>query len=171
MDIKALQIEARSAVKKAQNTNDLEEVRVVYLGRKNGKVITLLRSLKDMSLTERRQVGPKANTLRHELEELIKRRGNELQEKNAAMNVDVTRPGDKVRVGHLHPLTQIEREVRDIFTSLNFSVLEGPEIESDYYNFDALNIPPNHPARDMWDTFWLKQPSIKKDKSLLRTHT
>ena len=171
MDIKALQIEARSAVKKAQNTNDLEEVRVVYLGRKNGKITTLLRSLKSLSLTERRQVGPKANTLRHELEELIKRRGNELQEKNAAMNVDVTRPGDKVRVGHLHPLTQIEREVRDIFTSLNFSVLEGPEIESDYYNFDALNIPPDHPARDMWDTFWLKQPGIKKDKSLLRTHT
>ncbi len=171
MDIKALQIEARSAVKKAQNTNDLEEVRVVYLGRKNGKVITLLRSLKSLSLTERRQVGPKANTLRHELEELIKKRSNELQEKHTGADIDVTRPGNKMRVGHLHPLTQIEREVRDIFTSLNFSVLEGPEIESDYYNFDALNIPPDHPARDMWDTFWLKQSGVKKGKSLLRTHT
>ena len=171
MDIKALQIEARSAVKKAQNTNDLEEVRVVYLGRKNGKVITLLRSLKNLSLTERRQVGPKANTLRHELEELIKKRSNELQEKHTGADIDVTRPGNKMRVGHLHPLTQIEREVRDIFTSLNFSVLEGPEIESDYYNFDALNIPPDHPARDMWDTFWLKQSGVKKGKSLLRTHT
>ena len=118
MNIKALQIEARSAVKKAQNTNDLEEVRVVYLGRKNGKVITLLRSLKNLSLTERRQVGPKANTLRHELEELIKKRSNELQEKHTGADIDVTRPGDKMRVGHLHPLTQIEREVRDILPHL-----------------------------------------------------
>jgi len=94
---------------------------------------------------------------------------------------DVTVPGKRIFAGHLHPITQVRREVEDIFERLGFSVVEGPEIETEWYNFDALNIPKEHPARDMWDTFWLRQNEIKnqkpkikskgKEKLLLRTHT
>ena len=80
--------------------------------------------------------------------------------------IDITIPGTKVGIGHLHPLTIMEDRIKEIFAELNFSIVEGPEVETEHYNFDALNIPAGHPARDMWDTFWLKS-----DKKLLRTHT
>ena len=101
--------------------------------------------------------------------------------------MDITLPGRKVPVGHLHPLTQVQREVEDIFQSMGFSVIEGPQVENEWYNFDALNIPPDHPARDLWDTLWLKSTNNKQQttnnknnsrkskvisrKLLLRTHT
>ena len=94
-------------------------------------------------------------------------------------DIDLTRPGVKIRHGHAHPLTLVEDEVKRIFRSMNFSIVEGPEVEDEYHNFDALNIPADHPARDMWDTFWLRQNEIKNQKLnlksgrklLLRTHT
>ncbi len=171
MDIDSLKRSAVTAVENVSNLKDLEAVRVKYLGRK-GELTKILRSLKELSLKERREIGPAANKLKQELGKLIEERKQTVQGiASEGGHNDVTRPGEKVKIGHIHPLTRIEREVRDIFTSLNFSIIDGPEIETEYYNFDALNIPPNHPARDVWDTFWLKQSATKKGKPLLRTHT
>ncbi len=114
------------------------------------------------------------------------RKLNELKNRSSKLetHIDITRPGEKIEIGHLHPLDILEKEVRKIFTELNFAVVNGPEIESEYYNFDALNIPPDHPARDMWDTLWLKETRDKRQETrsgkslshvacrlLLRTHT
>lgn len=171
MNIALLKKSAVEATKNASNLKELEAVRVKYLGRK-GELTKILRSLKNLSLTERRQRGSAANKFKKELEGLIAEKVTTLKERAASkVRVDVTRPGEKITVGHLHPLTQIERKVRDVFTSLNFSIIDGPEIENEYYNFDALNIPPDHPARDMWDTFWLRRSKGVGEKLLLRTHT
>lgn len=175
---------ALTELEQVKNMKELERFRVRYLGRK-GKLTTTLRKLKDLSLNERRAVGPEANQLKKDLEEAIKFRKKELAIEPSVSGIDITRPGKRPAVvGHLHPLTKIEQEVRRIFLSMNFSVIEGPEIETEYYNFDALNIPPFHPAREAWDTFWIKQETrgrkqetTKKPLSpvagrlLLRTHT
>lgn len=109
-----------------------------------------------------------------ELEELIEKKEKELSTKGGK-RLDVTKPGKKVALGHLHPLTKIDKEIRDIFSSINFTIVDGPELEDEYHNFDALNIPADHPARDMWDTFWIKPTPGKavgaKGKLLMRTHT
>lgn len=142
----------------------LEELRVQYLGRERGLLTKILRSLKDLSDMEKRRVGPAANALRDEIESALAGKLKELQAvASVESDIDITRPGVKIKHGHLHPLTLVEEEVKRIFRSLNFSIVEGPEVESEYYNFDALNIPQNHPARDMWDTFWLR-PRTYADK-------
>jgi phenylalanyl-tRNA synthetase alpha chain len=165
---------------------DLEGLRVKYLGRERGVLTAVLRSLKDLSPEEKRTVGPAANALRDEIESALHGKLAELQAASSLeSDIDLTRPGVKITRGHLHPLTLVREEVTRIFRSLNFSIAEGPEIETEYYNFDALNVPANHPAREMWDTFWLKsnnnlQSTISDKKNskssigsrkLLRTHT
>ncbi len=170
MDILGLRKQALDEAESIEDTKQLESFRVKYLGRK-GKLTDILRSLKDLSLNERKNLGERANKLRRELEEVIDFKHKELSAEGKDEFIDITRPGKKVAVGHLHPLTKIEDEIKEIFTSLNFSIVEGSELESEYYNFDALNIPPSHPARDMWDTFWLKQPKNAKERMLMRTHT
>ena len=173
MNLEELKNEALDDLDLAQTAKELEDVKVKYLGRKEGALTKILRSLKDMSGEEKRKIGPEANDLRQKLEEAIEKKVRVFSKSASKAQVDISRPGLKVRVGHLHPLTLIENEIKDIFSSLNFSVVEGPEAESEYYNFDALNIPANHPARDMWDTFWLPTSKSEKDgkKMLLRTHT
>lgn len=163
MDINDLKKRALDEIKKVADSKKLEELRIKYLGRK-GEVTKILRSLKDLTLGKRREVGPLAQKLKKELEDLIKGKEKELLIKNQGLitRLDITRPGQKVEIGHLHPLTKIEEQIRQIFLALNFSVVEGPEVETEYYNFDALNIPADHPARDMWDTFWLKEPKSPK---------
>ena len=190
MDLNKLKNSVINEIKKARNPKMLEGVRVKYLGRK-GELTRVLRSLKDLPLKKRKQVGPKANKLKEELESIINKRAENLKTQISKLKtkIDITRPGEKIKAGHLHPLTLIDMEVREIFKSLNFSIIDGPEIEDEYHNFDALNIPPHHPARDMWDTFWLKnnqkeirnpkseirnknqKSKIKNQKLLLRTHT
>ncbi|MEK7451530.1 MAG: phenylalanine--tRNA ligase subunit alpha [Patescibacteria group bacterium] len=166
----------------AKNLSDLENVRIKYLGRKAGELTKLLRNLKNLPLEERRGIGPLAQKFREDLENLIAQKDKQLTadyRSPVAGRFDVTKPGKKIKLGHLHPLTLLEEEIKEIFSSMNFSIVEGPEIESERYNFDALNIPADHPARDMWDTFWLRQTQsktgnlkIKTDgKLLLRTHT
>lgn len=169
---------ALAAIAKAQNIRDLEEVKNKFLGRQDGDLTKILRSLKDMPPEEKRETGSAANALRQEIEAAMRARLSVLGAGKSDSRLDITRPGDKVRVGHLHPLTLMENRIKEIFLGLNFSVVEGPEIESEHYNFDALNIPPNHPARDMWDTFWLRQEvkseklkGKSSDRLLLRTHT
>ncbi|MBI2025018.1 MAG: phenylalanine--tRNA ligase subunit alpha [Candidatus Harrisonbacteria bacterium] len=167
MNVAEIRKSALEDVKKAKNVKALEVIRVKYLGRKDGELTKILRSLKDLSVAERKEIGPAANELRGDLEEAFSKKLKEFSasSKRGVVGIDITMPGKKIAVGHLHPLTIIENRIKEIFNSLNFSVVEGPEAETDYYNFDALNIPANHPARDMWDTFWIDS------KKLLRTHT
>lgn len=184
---------AEELLEDVETLDDLEHVRVKLLGRK-GALTIFLRSIKDMPLAERKKVGPDANKLKKVIEERVRRHRKELQDKQIQQKmererIDVTRPGERVHSGALHPLTQIERRAEDIFTRLGFGVAEGPHIETEHYNFDALNIPAQHPARDMWDTFWLRSnqkeapstkhqitnkpqaPNFKSQTYLLRTHT
>lgn len=162
-------------IKTASNTERLERVRIAYLGRK-GALTLILRNLKDLPEEERRRIGEEANRLRREIEERLAEKRAEL-EKTVQESVlkrewlDVTRPGIKSVRGHLHPVTRVLREIEEIFHSMGFATADGPEVETDFYNFEALNMPPGHPARDMWDTFWLKKNLGQKEPLLLRAHT
>ena len=170
-DIEKLKNEALELITGAKDAHAVEELRVRYFGRKDGEMTNLMKKLPELSIEDRRVMGPTLNILKKELESALENKIQELVlQAGAKKSVDVTMPGKKVSTGHLHPLTLVEREIREIFKAMNFSIVEGPEVESEYYNFDALNIPKNHPARDMWDTFWLKQ-TVKGERMLLRTHT
>jgi len=176
-DIAQIKKQAENHIRSAKDLKQVEELRVKYLGRKDGEVTNLIKKLPSLGMEERRAMGPALNSLKNELDDFLNEKLSTFNFQ-LSTNFDVTMPGKKVSVGHLHPLTLVEREIRDIFKAMNFSVVEGPEVESDYYNFDALNIPKNHPARDMWDTFWLRQNESKisakgrkSEKLLLRTHT
>lgn len=168
-DLGSLEKKALSELKKVNSKDTLESLRVKYLGRK-GELTGVLRSLKDLAPAKRKSVGAQANKLKDKLQEAIDERFLEFGSDNAP-NIDITRPGKKIQRGYVHPLTLVEREVRRIFLSLNFSVVEGPEMETEFYNFDALNLPEWHPAREEWDTYWIKQDKKVKEKKLLRTHT
>src|SRR3989344_2443815 len=173
-----LKKKALGEISKAEDVRALETLRVFYLGRKS-KLSEELRGLGGLSLNERKKNGPVLHALRREFEEAFLSRSKEIGGlPGKTKNLDLTMPGKKVRFGHLHPLTKIENEIKQIFRSMNFSVIEGPEVENEYYNFDALNIPASHPAREMWDTFWLKESEKnvagrgpQKSRLLLRTHT
>lgn len=158
---------ALQAIAEAESAKALEEIRIHYLGRK-GELTHVLRSLKELTLEERKEVGPEAQALKREIEEKLRAKLTSLVKREDYSLPDLTAPGKRFLRGHPHPLTLVDREIRRIFLGMNFSVVEGPEVETEYYNFDALNIPQNHPAREMWDTFWLK-PEGKG--MLLRTHT
>lgn len=155
-----------------------EALRVKYLGRKS-QLSEVMAAVKDLPAERKREVGKHANEARVFLEAALADKRIELEAKGAHDNsIDVTRPGVKRHTGHLHPLTRVEDDIKRIFLSMNFSAVEGPEIETERYNFDALNIPANHPAREMWDTFWVKGTQNEKRKTkkggmrhLLRTHT
>lgn len=155
---------------KARDAVTLENARVKYVGRK-GELTEILKSLKNLPVEERRKMGPSANALRQELEKKIASALTQFSEMKNKKRIDMTKPGKRTLRGHLHPLTLVDAEMRRIFSSMNFSVVEGPEIESEFYNFDALNIPGDHPARDLWDTFWIKKEKRGEESLLLRTHT
>jgi phenylalanyl-tRNA synthetase alpha chain len=169
-DLAQLRTEAEAAVGAAVSAAELEELRVRYLGRKS-ELTQALRSIGELPPEQRGPVGKEANEVREALEELLERRtaeleASELDRRLIEDRVDVTLPGDPpVPVGHLHLVSQIRRRMEDIFVGLGFSVVEGPEVEYEYYNFTALNHPPEHPARLPQDTFYLAE------HVLLRTHT
>jgi phenylalanyl-tRNA synthetase alpha chain len=151
----------------AQSAEDLERLRVKYLGRK-GVLTQILRGLAQLDPEDRRRVGSEANRAKEALEAALT--GTLVALKDAARraaspDLDVTLPGRRLPLGRLHPISRINQEVCDIFLHLGFETVEGPEVELDWYNFEALNIPPDHPARDMQDTFYFN------DQVLLRTHT
>lgn len=162
----------------APSLKELDELYKKYLGKK-GSVTLALRGLKNLSVQKRKTEGPRMQELKREIESTVTKRAEdlkhaEIEERLRSEWIDVTAPGIKVERGHLHPLTKIQGKINEIFTSLGFEIVEGPEIETEWYNFDALNIPADHPARDMWDTFWLKEPKSKiknNERLLLRTHT
>jgi phenylalanyl-tRNA synthetase alpha chain len=153
---------------------ELEKWRVRYLGRK-GDLTSLLRGLSSLPIEDRRAAGAAANDIKALLEADLQQREQALKEQELVAvlertRVDVTLPGYPVPLGRLHPTTQTLREICAVFVSMGFQIVEGPEVEWDYYNFEALNIPEDHPARDMWDTLWLDSRSGDRSR-LLRTHT
>lgn len=167
--LKELENEARLKVKEAESIEALKEVKINILGKK-GELTTLLRSLGSVDHEERPRVGSAANELRLELEKLFL--GKEQLLRDASMGdkwakeqLDITLPGRPASLGQKHPLTLINDEIKEIFIGLGFQVAHGPEIESDYYNYEALNFPADHPARDMQDSFYITP------EYLLRTHT
>lgn len=165
--VKSLESAALEKIRQARTPEELEQLRVKYLGRK-GDLTQVLRGLKDQDPELRRLLGQEANRVKTALEQELEQKERDLKEaarRGAATTVDVTLPGRRLPRGRLHPLNRIMAEVCDIFLHLGFEAVEGPEVELDWYNFEALNLPPDHPARDMQDTFYFS------DKVLLRTHT
>jgi len=168
-----------SAIKELEGINNIKELeswRVHYLGKKS-ELTTVLRSLGRLPLEERKTIGAYANEVKSNLEDGFKQRRQALREVKLASlateeAIDITLPGRPSPVGHLHPITQTLYEICDIFTSMGFQVVEGPEVEWDYYNFEALNIPKEHPARDTMSTSWVDFETDKGERPmLLRTHT
>lgn len=153
-------------LKLINSLSELEAFRIKYLGKK-GLITSHLKELKDLPLEERKFWGAQLNELKEKLEEFLTQKEKEIlfQEEDKDSGIDLTLPGRKRGLGNLHPLTQIIEELCQIFLRLGFEIVTGPEVESDYYNFTALNIPEWHPARDMQATFYLKNGAI------LRTHT
>ena len=161
--------EAEEKIKSAESTEELNKIRVEFLGKK-GKVSLLMKKIKEISPEERKEYGKAVNELKKAIESLISERIDELKvlEKKKLfekMWVDVTIPGARRKTGHEHPVMRIWREMEDIFVSMGYEVVEGPEIEDTWHNFDALNTPEWHPARDEHDSFYFS------DDLLLRTHT
>ena len=157
--------EAKIELEKVENPEILGEVFNKYLGKK-GEVTQILRSLKDLSQEEKIKVGKLANDLKNFIERMYEEKKASFGVKDSKKEwLDVSLPGIKQKKGHIHPLTQSRQEIEGIFSSMGFSVVEGPQMETEFYNFDGLNIPKDHPARDLWDTIYLK------NGKLLRTHT
>lgn len=161
--------EARKALEKAKSLEEINEVRIRYLGKK-GELTRILRGMGAVPPDQRPRVGQAANEVREAIEAAIAARTAAVKEKIKQVRlieetIDITLPGTKFGLGHLHPLTQVRRQIENIFLGLGFEIVEGPEVELDYYNFEALNIPKDHPARDMQDTFFVSE------EILLRTHT
>ncbi len=167
--VEQLREAAVSALNSADSSEHLESWRVDFLGRK-GRLTALLRGLGSLEIEERKIVGAAANLLRADLDSLYEERERQAKSSNAVVgSLDVTLPGRKPAVGGLHPSTQMIREITQAFNDMGFQTVEGPEVELEKYNFDMLNIPAGHPARDQWDTIWVD--SEKYDDVLLRTHT
>lgn len=171
-----IRAEAIDELEGVKDLAGLEVWRIRYMGKK-GSLTSILRGLGKMPPEDRREIGAAANEIKALLESSLEQKGETL--KGAAMataleqtRIDVTMPGRPVSLGRLHPTTQMLREICQVFSSMGFQIAEGPDVEWDYYNFEALNIPKDHPARDMWDTLWVDyQTEGGESPMLLRTHT
>ena len=168
-NIEILLAEGKHAAEQATSTQDLDQVRVQYLGKK-GHLTQLLKGLGALSAEERPQAGAKINEAKQALQDVLTARKQSLESpgleaKLAAETIDVTLPGRGQSLGGLHPVTKTLERIEEFFARIGYSVAEGPEIEDDYHNFEALNIPSHHPARAMHDTFYFNA------NTLLRTHT
>jgi len=174
--LEELKQRAGQELKAVTNVKELEAWRVRYLGRK-GSLTKILRSLASLPIEERKQVGALANEVKTKLEDSLKQKRRLLGEAQLVTaikeeQIDITLPGRPLLRGRLHPITQTLHEICDIFVSMGFQVVEGPEVEWNYYNFEALNIPTHHPARDSMATLWVDYKSESGEKAmLLRTHT
>lgn len=167
--LKELEQQAKDEIYQANTSDELEKVRVKYLGKK-GELTEVLRGMGSLSAEERPLVGKVANIVRENIENALQEakgeiKNKELQAQLQKESIDVTMPGKKVKLGKKHPLIKGMDELKDIFISMGFQVAQGPEVETVYYNFDALNAPQNHPSRDMSDTFYINEDTI------LRTQT
>lgn len=167
--IEAIRAAARTAIEKTANENEIEELRVKYLGKK-GELTALLKQMGSLSPEERPVMGQLVNEAKQKLEALITEKKAEMKQKATearlkAEAIDITMPAKEVKTGGIHPLNHVVNDMIDIFQSMGFDVVDGPEVETDHYNFEYLNVPADHPARDMQDTFYLGE------NLLLRTQT
>jgi len=172
--IEEIKAEALKQLDGINDARDLESWRIHYLGKKS-PLTQILRSLSTLSIEEKKAVGAAANQLKTLLDSSAGQKGQSLRDAQltseaAREAIDISLPGRPYPVGHLHPITRTIDEMCDIFVSMGFQVIEGPDVEWDYYNFEALNIPAEHPARDSMSTFWIDTPKGKR-QPLLRTHT
>ena len=169
--VKNLVIEFNAKLAEAQTLSQLEQVRIQFLGR-SGQITELVKSIKTFSPEDKKIWGPKFNEFKKDIEQSYQTRLNDLQQaqlkqaEDAQKSFDVTSYLPNQQKGSLHPCTQITEKIENVFISMGYQIADGPELETDFYNFEALNIAPDHPARDMQDTFWLNLPS-----QLMRTQT
>jgi phenylalanyl-tRNA synthetase alpha chain len=185
--VDALRGEFQARLASVRAENDLKAVHDEFLGRKSGRVTGLLKGVGALSPDARREFGALVNALKSEIETTLEERRTTIAaNRPPAGAVDVTLPGRALPLGRIHPLMRVRQEVEDIFTRMGYEILEGPEVEDDYHNFEALNMPPDHPARDMQDTLYLEAPIVGgawgahlselpaaqvRAATLLRTHT
>ena len=167
--IENIQKIAKEAIENVKNSQELEEARVKFLGKKS-ELTTVLRGMKDLSNDERPIIGNLVNQVKEEIEKTIKEKeetfkAKELEKKLNDEKIDITLPGSKIRRGSIHPVNRIIADIQDLFVSMGYDVVEGPELETDEYCFERLNLPKGHPARDMQDSFYIT------DEYLLRTQT
>ena len=156
-----------------KNSDALRDLEIKYLGRK-GELTQELKKIVNLGREEKKKVGQLANIIKKEINEKISEVKSIIEgNKDKQGFIDVTLPGNNIKRGHLSPLTLVTEELEDLFTSMGFMILDGPELESDFFNFTALNIPPHHPARDAQDTFYIKKQKNKEEKDdlVMRTHT
>jgi phenylalanyl-tRNA synthetase alpha chain len=182
-DLDDLRTTAREQLGAATTTAEVEDLRHALLGR-SGRLTLLLKQLGSVAPDERPALGRLANEVRGEIEAALESRltalrTTDLDERLASEAIDMSAPGRPVRVGHLHPVLTLMRDLRELFHAYGFEVIEGPEIETEEYNFELLNIPPDHPSRDLWDTLYVAEPGSVEagepqpatDGTILRTHT
>jgi phenylalanyl-tRNA synthetase alpha chain len=182
-DLERIGADARDALASASDVEAVNRLRHDLLGR-SGRLTALLRQLGSVAAAERPAIGQRANELRRELEgaieaRLVQLQHGDLDERLASEAIDMSAPGRPLPVGHLHPVQTMMRDLREIFHGFGFEVFEGPEVETEEYNFELLNIPPDHPARDLWDTLFVAEPGSVEagdpkpaaDGTILRTHT
>lgn len=167
--LEEIRLKALDEIKSLESGEAIETFRIKTLGKK-GTLTNILKQMGSLSAEERPLIGKLANDVRQTIEAFMKEKAEELKEKElairlAAETIDITLPGKEISLGHKHPLSIVLDEVKDIFLGMGFQIADGPEVELDYYNFEALNLPPDHPARDTQDTFYIT------DKILLRTQT
>lgn len=167
--LEELKAQGLKAIKDSKKLKEINDIRVKLLGKK-GQITEVLRGMRDLPKEERPKIGAMANRVRDELTNAISNRQDEIEiqkvaQKLEAEKIDVTLPGVPVKAGQPHVLSQIIDEIEKLFLGLGFQIVEGPEVEEDHYNFEMLNLPPDHPARDMQDTFYIT------DKTLMRTQT
>jgi len=194
MNLTNLKQEFLDRIDKVFNIDELNVLRLDFFGREKGKITAVLRNLKNLVGEERKKIGAETNVLKKELEEILNRKQEELRKEEGGDRLkkewfDITAPGVNVLKGALHPITKTIDEIQNIFYKMGFETADGPEVETEFYNFDALNMPKGHPARELHDTFWIKNPENKlpityltgsceknenlknKEKLVLRTHT
>ncbi len=170
-NIEKIRCDALRAIEDASTVAELDTVRVSYMGKK-GFFSAIMKEMKSLPVEQKRIIGPAANTAKKDISLAIAHRHDVLEAAHDAQAewIDVTAPGTQPRRGRLHPLTVVQRDIEEIFTSMGFGIADGPEIETTFYNFDAVNVPADHPARDMQDTFFVRADDGAQ-KQVLRTHT
>jgi phenylalanyl-tRNA synthetase alpha chain len=175
-ELKNLEKSAITEIEKISDLNALKELEVKYIGR-TGLLTAILRGLKELPEAERPKIGSLANQIKTTIENSLEQKRQTLESKNIENSLkkvffDTTIPGKIPSIGHIHPISQMQEEVERIFSQMGFSIMDGPEVESEYYNFEGLNIPKDHPARDMQDTFFIKEKNDEKHgRMVLRTQT
>lgn len=175
--LKTLEQQALAALAKCNSLDTFRNLEIEYLGRKGGKLTNVMKGIKDVPQDQKPKMGQLINATKNTIEKAFADKLQELE--NAKMEkelgnefFDTTVPGKTRYIGHIHPISQVQEEVERIFSQMGFSIMDGPEVESEYYNFEGLNIPADHPARDMQDTFFIQDKNDPKHgRMVLRTHT